>query len=137
MNFTTSFTRQHNEIIEIVTEIDQNLDNQILMEKSEETASLLNLLAGKLTAHLTMEDKVLYPKSMSNPSLEIKKTTKEFMDEMGSLSSVFKSYVAKWQDSNDIKEKADDFIIETKNLFQALGQRVEKENNILYPLADK
>lgn len=137
MGFTSNFVRQHDEIIGIVTEIDKNLDNHSLMTKSQETANLLNLLAGKLTAHLTMEDKVLYPKLLSSSNAAIKKTTKEFIDEMGGLSTVFVTYVTKWQDANSIKENSQDFITETKNLFQALGARVEKENNILYPLAEK
>lgn len=137
MSFTSGFRRQHDEILEVATEISQHLDANVLKDKHKEALGLLNTLAGKLTAHLTMEDKVLYPKLLSHSDQTVKSTAQEFIDEMGGLSSVFKSYVEKWQNSDDIKNQAESFIDETKGIFDALGQRVEKENTILYPLADQ
>lgn len=135
MGFTSSFERQHNEILEIVSGIDQNLNEEFLFENSDIALGLLNKLTGKLLAHLTMEDKVLYPKLLEHKNEKVRKVTKEFIDEMGSLSEVFKTYVTKWNHSKLIMDNPSDFIFETKTIFDALGKRVEKENTILYPLA--
>ena len=46
-------------------------------------------------------------------------------------------YVKKWSPMGGIESDAQAFIDQTQNLFGALGQRVEKENDELYPLLDK
>lgn len=137
MGFTASFRRQHDEILDIVQSISANLDEEIIVSKHEDTSDLLNQLAGKLLAHLTMEDKVLYPKLLGHEKAEVKNTAKDFMDEMGGLSSVFAQYVEKWKQPTDIRDNPKDFITETNGLFSALGERVDRENNVLYPLADE
>ena len=136
MGFTDSLQRQHDEIIDIVTETASHLEPDKLQTKSDHVANLLKKLAGKLGAHLAMEDNVLYPKLLEHDDPNVKKITQEFIGEMGDLSVVFKNYVGRWQKAQDIKEKSTDFIKETNEVFAALGTRVEKENTILYPILD-
>ncbi len=135
MSLTNNFLRQHDEILAIAEQIASKLTVTDLQMNSNEVVAMLTQLAGRLNAHLTMEDNVLYPKLLAHPDQKIKSTAASFINEMGSLKEVFKNYTAKWMDSRNIQAEAPKFIDETTALFSALGQRIDKENNILYPMA--
>ena len=137
MGFTAGFVRQHDEILALADQIAENLHEEYLIDNHKETHDLLNKLAGKLGAHLSMEDKVLYPKLLQDEDREVKKVALGFINEMGSLNRIFGEYVDRWQDPQKIRKQPENFINETSEIFGALGTRVAKENNILYPLADK
>lgn len=137
MGFTDSFKRQHSEILENATKISNLLETETIIHHADEAINLLTALSGKLSAHLTMEDNVLYPKLYEHKHEDVRNTAKEFFDEMGGLTDVFEKYCNKWIDINAIKKQPDDFITETQGLFDALAKRIEREDNILYPMADQ
>ncbi|MCE2928155.1 MAG: hemerythrin domain-containing protein [Candidatus Caenarcaniphilales bacterium] len=134
MAYTDSLKRQHDEILKSATELSQLLFPERL--NGSEAIKILSQLSGKLSAHLAMEDKVLYPKLYQHDNPAIRQTARSFFNEMGGLSEAFRDYCNKWQDNIDIDSKPIDFIEDTKALFNILGQRIHKEDNILYPMAD-
>ena len=98
--------------------------------------TLLSNLAGKLNLHLAMEDKALYPRLMEKKDAESGVLARKYMDEMGGLAQVFTTYNSKWQVSA-ISADAAGFCRETQTVFAALGKRIEREDNHLYPLVDQ
>ncbi|MEZ5690947.1 MAG: hemerythrin domain-containing protein [Rickettsiales bacterium] len=134
---TDSFKEQHKDMLELVKQITQKLDPSTLADNAVEVRSILSALAGKLLIHLTMEDKNLYPVMLESNNDEAKKTAQSFMDEMGTLAATFKAYTQKWPSPKEIQDNPSGFCDETKALFQAMGQRIGKEESTLYPLADK
>ena len=137
MSVTDNFKRQHNEIVEIVGKISVELKADQLAENADLMRELLMALAGKLKMHLTMEDEALYPNLINHTDANIRNTAKKFVEEMGGIKEVFARYVEKWPVSGAIENDAEEFIKETESLFAALGNRVDRENNELYPLLDK
>lgn len=134
---TDSFKQQHKELLELVKQITHRLDPATLPQNAAEVRSTLSALAGKLVVHLSMEDKNLYPVMINSNDENAKKTAQSYMDEMGTLAASFKEYTQKWPSPQAIQNDPAGFCTETKAVFQAIGQRIGREESTLYPLADK
>ena len=137
MGSTDIFRTQHDELLGIAGDISKGLNADSLGKDASNVRNLLSDLAGKLTLHLALEDKNLYPTLVSHNDPEISTTTKKFIDEMGGLASVFMSYNDKWSTPDTIQKSPQDFISETGGVFKALADRIDRENNELYVLMDK
>lgn len=138
MTATAMYRKQHAELVELVQEIAGKLDESALANGAATDASeLLTKLAGKLLVHLAAEDYGLYPKMMESGDGEAISTAKQYQDEMGGLKEAFQGYYAKWNGANKIRTDPAAFIADSQGVFEALGARVQKENTILYPLADR
>ena len=132
MGFTDKFRQQHDEILEMVGELNTKLKAR---GDAQDLRGALSNLAGKLNFHLAMEDKALYPRLMKLDA-QANKMAGRFMEEMGGLAEVFSTYNNRWQVSA-IRSDPEGFAAETRKVFTALGKRIARENAELYPLADK
>lgn len=137
MSTTQQFRQQHNELLAIATQMSNGFDAGSLAQDAKEMRTLLSELAGKLKVHLAMEDKHLYPKLLSHDNGTVRSTAQQYIDEMGGIAKVFTDYLDRWPHAKAIQENASGFIEETKGLFNALGNRINKENNDLYPLLEE
>lgn len=137
MSFTQRFHDQHNELVACVTEISGYLNPAALKTDAKPVRMALAKLAGKLKIHLATEDSVLYPRLLKSSDEKVRNLAQKYISEMGSISSAFESYVNKWNSVSTISNSPDEFIKDTKDVFAVLAKRVEKENNELYPLAEK
>ncbi len=137
MAYTEKFRIQHGELLNVVKSIAALLDADKLRADATEARHLLSVLHGKLSVHLAMEDKSLYPRLLRHHDSDIRATTQRYMDEMGSLAGAFKDYVGHWPTPSAIQANPDTFIAETNGVFEALGKRVQQENSELYVLADQ
>ena len=133
MGFTDQFRTQHDDILRAAGEISGHLKGQV---DPAAVRKLLSAFAGKVNFHLAMEDEALYPRLMQDGDASVKTRAAKFKDEMGGLGQVFSAYNTKWQVSA-IKADPEGFGNETRKVFGALAKRIERENNELYPLADK
>ncbi len=68
MTATQRYRAQHAELFALVTRITPLLDDANLGKKAAEIRSLISSLAGKLSIHLAMEGKRLYPKRIATPT---------------------------------------------------------------------
>ena len=122
---------QHRKIIEKLEFIDRirrsNYD-------PNEIGKHIAQLSGLIGVHLTMEDKVMYPKLLSHPDEKIRQIARRFKDEMGGLVHAWKEYSSKWMLARNIKDDFSGFNDETDKVFTALRERVRREDNELYPL---
>lgn len=100
-----------------------------------EARKALSKLAGKVNVHLAMEDRALYPRLKAHPDKTLRQTAEAFDSEMSQISAVFSAYDRKWSEGA-IRADAAGFVRETKDIFAALGKRIERENTILYPMVD-
>jgi hemerythrin-like domain-containing protein len=136
MSKTAQFRRQHGEIVEIVGQIEACLAPGKLPAAAAAVRSALSTLAGKLSIHLSMEDQSLYPRLKAHADKELRETAAKFDTEMSSIKAAFLAYNRKWSEQA-IKNDPAGFAGETKQIFAALASRIQRENNVLYPLADK
>jgi len=131
------FIQQHDELLVLANELAATLNADQLSASAGNARSILNRLAGKLLIHLGAEDEHLYPHLLASNDEETKRIAKQFVDEMGGISQAFIAYNDKWKTAASIQADAAGFINETKAIYAALAERIEKENTILYPLIDK
>jgi len=59
------------------------------------------------------------------------------MVEMGGIVAAVKKYGDVYPTPQSIADKPQDFIRETTGVFSALSARVQREENELYPMADR
>ena len=137
MAYTAKFRARHGGILNVAKSIAQHLDAERLRKDAREVRHLLSVLHGKLSVHLAMEDKSLYPRLLRHHDGDIRALTQRYIDEMGSLAGAFKDYVGHWPTPSAIQADPERFIAETGGVFDALGKRVAQENGELYVLADQ
>lgn len=133
-----SFKRQHKDILEIATIIDEKLknkDNENDLEKK--LARLLNEFAGKLKFHLSNEDKFLYPKLKKSEVKSLSEKAISYEKEMGGLVNEFSNFHKKYNTKSKLKEKTDEFEKTFSNIITKVKARIDKEEKDLYIEAKK
>jgi hypothetical protein len=134
---TRHFRDDHAKFVSLVGKISEKLDSADATKAAAfELADLLARLSGALKVHLGMEDRVLYPALVASSDPEVQRLARRFQAEMGSLTEGFGAYVTKWRLPASIEGDPHGFAAETKHVFGALAQRIERENNELYAAAD-
>ena len=136
MAITDTYRKHHDELLFLAKELSQKLNENEVKEKASEILDLLSKFAAKLNMHLTMEDKALYPKLITSKDLKTSQIAREFLTEMGGIKVVVEKYIHNWSLAKNIIASPEIFIKESKLIIGALQTRIDKENNILYPLAD-
>lgn len=120
---------QHNELAELA----HQLLAVIAREQPQKVAALRWRLARLLIAHLSVEDRYLYPAmiAQAGPAMPV---AKRFRGEMGGLATEFTAYLRRWTDQ-DIARQWAIFREDTQRLLNALIDRIRRENEELYPRA--
>jgi iron-sulfur cluster repair protein YtfE (RIC family) len=136
MAVTEPLRKQHAEIVEAVRAIDAALDPQRLVKNAGEIRNRLSTLIGKLSVHLAMEDKSLYPSLAKHADAKVRDTGVKFAREMAGVTPAVEAFSQKWSEA-EIAKNAAAFCTETKKLFAVLGDRIKRENTELYPLLER
>lgn len=136
MQKTANFRRQHDDILDLVSQISNFLAIESLSKDASQIVVLSSKLAGKVKFHLAMEDDSLYPRLLKDTDVSVKSLAQKYISEMGGINKAFISYLEKWKNAKLIEANAVQFIRETKHLFNVLAKRIEKENNELYKAVD-
>jgi hemerythrin-like domain-containing protein len=129
--------RQH----EAIQEMGAKLVGAISSYRDEYDAIALAPLIGKLNAllrvHFAYEDSVLYPLMRRSGDAQAADLACRFGDDMGALAPQFEEFVRRWSGPTVIAGMFNRFRDEATTLFAALGARIERENDQLYPLAER
>jgi iron-sulfur cluster repair protein YtfE (RIC family) len=133
---TEAFRRQHREILEVIDELTTKLDAASIEQDAASVRGLLNVLVGKLTVHLAMEDDALYPRMLHHRNPQIRELATSFIAELGGIAEAFRQYIARWSTAQLILANPAAFIQETNQVFEALKRRIAREDNELYPKLD-
>ncbi|TYO94421.1 hemerythrin domain-containing protein [Desulfallas thermosapovorans] len=133
----TNLKRQHKEILALAASIKQLSKVHELEAKAMDISMELGKLSGKVSVHLSSEDKFLYPSLLSHPNDKVKAIARRFINEMSGISKVFYDYKTKYLAPSKIKANPEQFSKETDAVFAALQKRIELEEKELYPLLAK
>ena len=136
MVMTEVYRDQHKALLEIAAKISSLLEPDHVEKNADTIRDLLVQLTSELKVHLKMEDDYLYPSLLDHPDNEIKRLARKFSDEMGKLRHEYEKYIEKWRASQFIAVKAEQFIAETQEIFSVLHNRIEREDNELFPLVN-
>ena len=89
-------------------------------------------LHDKLTIHLLMEDKVLYPRLASSADKNLKNLAISFQAEMGELRNALNTYLATWPTPEAVQDAPYEFIKDSRSFFESVQQRILLENKELF-----
>lgn len=127
-----NLTRQHGDIDLLIGNI-KKLSKGDIESSIDIIVKDINMLAGKLKIHLDTEDKFLYPDLLNMNNEVLNTMAKEYMKEMGNISSEFIKYKNSFNTKNKIMSNVEQFKIQTVKIFEILERRINKEERELYP----
>lgn len=131
-----TFNRQHNEIMEMSTYILNNIEKNTIDENTSKIVKNINIISGKLKIHLLNEDKYLYPKLLQSSDIKLNSFGKKYYEQMKEVTKAYENYKLKYNTVTKIKQNMDGFNEDTKQVFNILSARVDKEEKELHPLLE-
>ena len=137
MTHTDELRRQH----DAATQLMIGITGQIGAYRGPDDAYRLTLgvaqLLGLLRVHLTVEDDYLYPELIGSDDPRTAALARRFAREMGGIAERLEEFAMHWSASAGIAARFGEFRDEARHLFAALETRIRRENQQLYPLADR
>ena len=137
MPHTEELRRQHDG----VTDLMAGVTAQIKCYRGPGDAYRITLglaqLLGLLRIHLVQEDQHLYPELINSHDARTAALARRFAMEMGGIAAQLEEFSDRWSSSAGLTARFDDFRDEAIHLFAAIRQRIRRENQQLYPLADR
>jgi hypothetical protein len=128
--------RQHDAAEQIVANIAKLSRSEIDAAAAYQIGLALTKLTGVLRIHFAQEDRSLYPSLMASPDPRVSDIAKQFQREMGGLAPIYEAFADRWKLSSAILADVDGFRRESRSVFTALADRIRRENEELYPLAE-
>ena len=136
MSRTANLRRQHDAVVDMVEAIVARAGALEQDGVPYEMSLLLAKLTGTLRIHFAQEDRTLYPNMIASRHPDASATAAAFQAEMGGLGAQFEAFAARWRTALALAADPHGFRAEASAIFSALGDRVARENERLYPLAD-
>ncbi len=136
MSDTRLYRSQHQKLLAMMNEVSGFLDPSTLAVNAPRVRSLLAQVASVLSVHLYLEDNELYAEMLNHWDPTVREKSKLFLDEMGGLMVTFKAYLTTYGATDQIQASPAAFINETKALFEAMSQRIVREESDLFVMVD-
>lgn len=137
MSRTANLRRQHDAAVALVEEAAALIERPSLAATDHyRIGILIAKLTGLLRVHFALEDRTLYPLMIQSAHGDAAAVALAFRDEMGGLAQIYLDFAGRWATSAQISADFDRFRKEARTVFAALSERITRENEQLYPLAD-
>ena len=134
MKTLSSYRGRQAELLQMIEDLQSILTpEQLKVRPNAKTAyELLCDLGEKVKEHLAEEDKGLYPSLLIHEDPKVKSIAWGFISGEKPLRKTFDDYYDKWLKQCDFNF-TDEFIEETRSVFDLLQYRIERENQVLFP----
>lgn len=123
---------QHREALGLVQKLQEKMGNPA--QNADDIAGMLLVLVGRLTFHLSMEDKFIYPKATSSSHPQLQAVAKKMQAEMAPIGEAISAYAKAWNSPAAIRAQPEVFVAETGKIVAALKNRIDAEEKTFYPL---
>ena len=131
------FRRQHDELHKLALEIETALSGAEFPGNAREVRRMMARLKGKLMVHSTMENDALYPRLLAHTDPVVRGRARAMFDELGHIYEAVGEHHNAWSSVERIEADPRRFADHTREIFAKLLRRMERENDELYPLADR
>lgn len=134
---TYIYRKQHSEIIKIIEEMVPFLNFDQVSEDPITIHSLFLKLSKILSPHLSTEAKNLYPFLYIHQDNQVRIHAIRFYYKHKEIMRELEEYKMKWDKPNSVQKRPFEFIKDCNIFCETLRQRIDKENNELFPLIEK
>jgi hemerythrin-like domain-containing protein len=134
MQTLSSYRKRQSGLLETIEELQSLLTAEQLRVRPNARIAyeLLCDLGDKVKQHLAEEDKGLYPSLLIHDDPKVKSIAWGFISGEKPLRKTFDDYYDKWLKQCDFNF-TDEFIEETRSVFDLLQYRIEREYQVLFP----
>jgi hemerythrin-like domain-containing protein len=134
MQTLTSYQSSHAELRQMIDDLQSILTPEHLkIRPNAKTAyELLCDLGDKVKKHLAEEDRSIYPTLLIHEDPRVKSIAWGFISGEKPLRKIFDDYYKKWLKDCDFNFSGD-FLKETQDVFGMLAQRIDREEQVLFP----
>lgn len=133
---TLPFRQQHARILKLGTRLGEQAKLATDPGVVTDVLATLEAFTAELVEHLEQEDGHLYPAMMASEDPELAALAKRYNAEMGGITDLFHLYRRRWT-AETIGADPLKFARETGLLLEGLVDRVRRENEDLYPAAER
>lgn len=127
---------EHVVVLTAVTEL-KNLVKRGIAENADAIATAIVSMSSRIKLHLAAEDRFLYPSLANSTNPAVARLGKTFQQEMGHIAAVYAQFAGKWNSAMEVTADPEGFRADANNVFKALHQRIQRENQELYPLVER
>ena len=125
--------RSENDAIKDLSDVLSNLVSNHTLRTNAVFCELLQRFHENLDSHLKHEARSIYPELLSHGSENIKQIAKQFLSNTHELERITSKYVKRWC-SHINTENHTEFENETMEVFRLVNERIELEENHLFPI---
>ncbi|HYG86674.1 MAG TPA: hemerythrin domain-containing protein [Azospirillum sp.] len=139
MNATSAsaYRRQHGEIQAAIGALSDLLRAHDAASRAFDIRVALNDLSSKVSDHLTLEDRVLYPKLMNHDDARVRAAVEGLRGELGGLHMVCDHYFQAWSNVTAIATRFRAFRSETRVMLARLQEQMRREDEVLAPVLEQ
>ncbi len=134
--FIQDLKDQHNKIYTLIERTRLIVEKKDYKKHGTIICQNISQLASILEIHLDNEDRLLYPSLIKSNNTKAQSIAKVYNSEMGDLSNEYSVFKTKFHSSMMINENIDLFEKEYSYIFGKLLNRLNKEDQELYPIAE-
>lgn len=133
---TLPFRQQHARILKLGTRLGEQAGAANDPSAVTDVLATLEAFTAELVEHLEQEDGHLYPAMMASDDADLSALAARYRAEMGGITDLFHLYRRRWT-AQTIQADPPRFARETGLFLEGLIDRVRRENEDLYPAAEK
>jgi hemerythrin-like domain-containing protein len=134
MQTLDGYRSSHSELRQMIDDLRSIMTvDQLKIRPNAKTAyQLMCELAQRVKQHLAEEDKQLYPNLLIHEDPKVKSIAWGFISGEKPLRRTFDEYHKKWLKDCDFNF-TDEFLEETREIFDMLTYRIDREEQVLFP----
>lgn len=134
MHDLAHYHESHSELRQMIADLQSLLTPEMLqIRPNAKTAyQLLCDLGTKVKAHLGEEDRGVYPSLLIHEDPRVKSLAWGFINGEKPLRRAFDDYHRRWLKNCDFNF-TQEFLNESRGIFQMVADRIDRENHILFP----
>ncbi|MBU0654617.1 MAG: hypothetical protein KJ914_05715 [Gammaproteobacteria bacterium] len=124
---------QNDKITELSNVLSYLIDDRLICDTTV-TCELFFQYVDRVREHLDMEERELYQTLLAHRENKVRITANMFLAGSGEIKRVFSQYLKRWCKDKELRIKDhDQFVKETREMFELVLRRIEDEVEHLYP----
>ncbi len=130
------FKNDHTTVLATVAELRKLVESGVA-QNAIAIATKIVAMSGAIKGHLAAEDQYLYPTLSKSTDPAVSRAGKQFQTDMSGITAAYGEFAGKWNLAAKVAADPSGFKNHANSIFKTLHQRIQQENQDLYPLAER